>query len=296
VNPFPRLNSVLSTGFSGSVVDAQFGWSLTLALLCLLLAWALFDPVAGETPRFSIPRPVPRPGSRLAQWVPTRTWLVSAMAWKDFYFLHGGRMLLHIKWIAYALLCLGVGIAGLAGPRGLTDAGQVIAWTMTAAISAELCLIGSRIFRAEVRDKTLTGLAGLPLSMQHIVLMKLDGARRSLLPAFTFLCVGWAIMLLHGLGTAFAQSSLNNFDVFGQLIVFGYVASQVWLLAHVAAHFSLKFKWGALPLSVFVLLVANIVGLMFCIGIFVLPIVSLTYVTQLRASIYQRLEQLAGED
>ena len=102
--------------------------------------------------------------------------------------------------------------------------------------------------------------------------------------------------MVYGLAVAFTEGSVANLDVFGQLMLFAYVASQVWLLAHVAAHFSLKFKWGALPLSIAVLLIANIVGLMFCIGIFVLPIVSLTYVSQLRASIYQRLERLAGED
>jgi ABC-type transport system involved in cytochrome c biogenesis permease component len=296
VDPIRRLSQVLSTGFSGPVVDAQFGWSLALATLCLCVAWALFDPVAGETQRFSSPRPIPRPGSRWRLWVPSRTWLVSALAWKDYNFLHGGRMLRDIKWIGYGLLCLGVGISALSGKRGFSDAGRAIAWTMTLAVGVELCLIGSRIFRAEVRDKTLTGLAGLPLSMQHIVLMKLDGARRALIPGFVWLVVGWAMTIAHDLGSAVAQSSMANFDVFGQLMVFGYVASQVWLLAHVAADFSLKFKWGALPLSVAVLLVANIVGLMFCIGIFVLPIVSLTYVTQLRASIFQKLERLAGED
>jgi ABC-type transport system involved in multi-copper enzyme maturation permease subunit len=296
VNPFRRLAAVLTTGFSHSVVDAQFGWSLILAAICLLLAWVLFDPVAGETPRFSIPRAIPRPGSRLSQWVPPRAWLVSAMAWKDYFFLHGGRMALHIKWLVYTLLCTGVAIESSSGSRGLTGAGLAIAWTMAAALSIEMCLVGSRMFSTEVRDKTLTGLAGLPLSMQHIVMMKFDGARRSLVPAFVWLCIGWFVAVAHGLGTALMDSSLANFDLFGQIMVFAYVASQVWLLAHVAGHFSLKFKWGALPLSIFVLLVANIVGFMFCIGIFVMPIVSLTYVTQLRASIYQRLEQLAGED
>jgi ABC-type transport system involved in multi-copper enzyme maturation permease subunit len=296
VNPFRRLSAVLTTGFSGPVTDGQVGWSIGLALICLLLAWILFDPVAGETPRFSIPRPIPKPGSRLTQWVPQRAWLASALAWKDYHFLHGGRMMLHIKWIGYSLLCLVVAIHASSGARGLTDAGQAIVWTMASVMAIEVCLIGSRILRVEVRDKTLTGLAGLPLSVQHIVLMKLDGARRSLVPAFTWLCIGWAVTLAHGLGSAFATSSLQNFDIFGQIIIFAYCASQIWLLAHVAAHFSLKFSWGALPLSIFVMLVANLVGVMFCIGIFVMPIVALTYVTQLRASIYHRLEQLAAED
>ena len=50
------------------------------------------------------------------------------------------------------------------------------------------------------------------------------------------------------------------------------------------------------PVPVAVIFVANLVGALFCIGFFVMPIVALTYVTQLRASVFQRLEQLASED
>ena len=167
---------------------------------------------------------------------------------------------------------------------------------MFAALSIELCLIGSRILRSELRDKTLVGLAGLPLSMQHIMMMKLNGARRALLPAFTWMCVGFAVMFGNAMWEGIGHSQPSHFNILGMLIGLGYLASQVWLLAHLAAHFSLKFKWGALPISIAVIFLSNLVGIMFCIGFFVMPIVALTYVTQLRASIYQRLEQLASED
>ena len=148
----------------------------------------------------------------------------------------------------------------------------------------------------EVREKTLVGLAGLPLSMQHILMMKMDGARRSLAPSFVWMCLGFALMIGNALWQGIGNGNVSHFDMFGTLIGFAYVASQVWLLAHLAAHFSLKFSWGALPISLGIVFMANLIGIMFCIGFFVMPIVALTYVTQLRASIYLRLEQLAAEE
>jgi ABC-type transport system involved in multi-copper enzyme maturation permease subunit len=296
LSPFRRLDEILTTGFNGPLLNGQFWGSLAVAVVCLLLGWILFDPIAGEAPRFSIPRPVPRPNSRFERFAPNRAWLISAVAWKDFHFLHGGWIMLLARWIGYGAISLTLGIGNASGTRGLTDSGAAIVWAMFAALAIELCLIGSRILRTELRDKTLIGLAGLPLSMQHIIMMKLDGARRSLVPAFTWLCVGFVVMIGNALWEGLGKSNVIHFNIFGTLIILAYLASQAWLLAHLAAHFSLKLSWGALPISFGIVFLANIVGIMFCIGFFVMPIVALTYVTQLRASIYQRLEQLASEE
>jgi ABC-type transport system involved in multi-copper enzyme maturation permease subunit len=296
LSPFRRLDEILTTGFNGALVNNQFWGSLGVAAVSLLLAWALFDPIAGETPRFSIPRPVPRPNSRFGRYAPQRAWLVSAVAWKDFHFLHGGWIMALARWIGYGAISITIGFGNASGAEGLTGAGSSIMWTMFAALSIELCLIGSRILRTELRDKTLVGLAGLPLSMQHVMMMKLDGARRSLTPAFVWMCVGFALMVGNALWEGLGKSNVGHFNIFGTLIIIAYLASQVWLMAHLAAHFSLRFNWGALPISFGIVFIANIVGIMFCIGFFVMPIVALTYVTQLRSSMYLRLEQLAAEE
>lgn len=295
LSPFRRLNEILSTGFNGPLVNEQFWGSLGVSMACLLLGWVLFDPIAGESPRFSLPRPVPRPNSRFARFAPHRAWLVSAVAWKDYHFLHGGSVMMWVRWIGYGAISVLIG-AYNAGPNGLTESGGAIVWAMFAALSIELCLIGSRILRSELRDKTLVGLAGLPLSMQHIIMMKLDGARRALTPSFVWMCVGFAVMFGSALWQGLGRNDPNQFSILGMVIGLGYLASQVWLLAHLAAHFSLKFNWGALPISIAIIFMSNIIGFLFCIGFFVMPIVALTYVTQLRASIYQRLEQLAAEE
>jgi hypothetical protein len=296
LSPFTRLNEILSTGFSGPLLTAQFWGSLGLALGCLLLGWVLFDPIAGETPRFSLPRPVPRSNSRFGRYAPQRAWLVSAVAWKDFHFLHGGWPMQLIRWFGYGAICVFVCAKHLGNAAMLADGAQQIGYLMFIALCVELCLIGSRILRVELRDKTLVGLAGLPLSMQHIMMMKLDGARRALLPSFAWMCAGFALMIVSALWSGFDNSRVDTGNFFGMAIALAYFGSQAWLLAHLAAHFSLKFQWGALPLSIAAVFVANLVGAMFCIGFFVMPIVALTYVTQLRASMFQRLEELAAED
>ncbi len=293
VNPFRRLGRVLSTGFDGPIVDAQFWTSLALGGACLAVAWLLFDFATGEAAQTAFPRLVPRPGSRWQRFAPGRAWLVSALAWKDFYFLHGGRVGMRLKWIVYSGFAIYLGILKVHRWSDLPAWGTSVTWTMTWFLTLEMCLAGSRIVRTELREQTLTGLAGLPLAMQHIMLMKIDGARRSLVPAFTWMCAGMAITAL---GAAFVASARGPANLVGTMLGWGYFASQAWLLTHLAAYFSLRLKWGALPVSLAVLFAANLVGAAFCIGLFVMPIVALTYVPQLRTTIYQRLEELAAED
>jgi hypothetical protein len=293
VNPFRRLGRVLSTGFDGPVVDAQFWSSLAVGVVCLGIAWLLFDFATGESAQMAFPRMVPRPGSRWQRFAPGRAWLVSALAWKDYYFLHGGQIGNRLKWIVYSGFAIYLGFATVKGWNDTTDWGNAITWTMTSFLTLEMCLIGGRIVRTELREQTLTGLAGLPLAMQHIMLMKLDGARRSLIPAFTWMCAGMAITVV---GAVTSSSLPGSASLVGTLLGWGYFASQAWLLTHLTGYFSLRLKWGALPVSLAIVFAANIVGAAFCIGLFVMPIVALTYVPQLRTTIYQRLEELAAED
>ncbi len=305
VNPFRRLGRVLTTGFDGAVIDGQFWWSLALAAACLAVAWLVFDLATGEAAQSALPRMVPRPvcshgalrrerrGATLLQrFAPGRAWLVSALAWKDYHFLHGGRLLAAAKWVGYGLFVLWAGAAAWSGKDALASAANAGFWTASVLLALELALMGSRIVRTELREQTLTSLAGLPLAMQHVMLMKIDGARRALAPGFVWMCIGAGTMLLGSI----SPTAPTNAATIGAFLGWGYFASQAWLLAHLAAYFSLRLKWGALSVSLAVLFAANLVGLMFCIGIFVMPILALTYVPQLRTTIYRRLEQLAAED
>jgi ABC-type transport system involved in cytochrome c biogenesis permease component len=290
-SPFHRLGEIVTTGFAGSVFGGQF-WTCVLAgFVCFSLAWALFDVFAGDS-RFVSGRIVPRPGSRFSRFAPSRAWTISAMAWKDYYFLHGGPLVNFAKLAAYGLLCIFLfyNVRNDADPFA-SGAGAIVG-VMVFALTVELGVIGSRILRDEVRNKTLVGLAGLPFAMKHIVLMKVDGAKRTLLPALVWLGFGAAL----GIASIVANGGHDVWGWIGGALAIAYVGTQAWLFAHVAAYYSLRLKWGALPLSFGVCVIANIFGGMMCFGVFVAPIIALILVPSLRDSIHARLEQLASED
>lgn len=160
------------------------------------------------------------------------------------------------------------------------------------ALAIELGVIASRLFREEARNKTITGLAGLPLAMKHIVLMKIDGAKRALLPVFCGLGLGAAGMIA---AAVISEESAPIAILLGAAVLL-YLWAQVWLFAHLTAYLSLRLRWGALPLSFAICFVGNSVGLVLCFGIFVAPIVALILVPTFRESINSRLEALAAED
>jgi ABC-type transport system involved in multi-copper enzyme maturation permease subunit len=297
VNPVRRLGEILQTGFNGGLVDQQFWWSLAAGAVCVVLAWLLFDVASGDGSQALLPRLAPRPGGRFGKLAPRRAWLVSALAWKDFHFLHGGKLVYAAKAALYAVLGALLGGSVLGGGGDIESAGSAVAWMALVGLAIELCLIGSRIVRDEIHDQTLAGLATLPFTMQHIMLMKLRGASLTLRPALFAFCAGVAMLAAGAMispeGHWDARAPLV---IIGHFVGMGYFAAQAWLAAHVAAHFSLKLKWGALPAALGVVLLANIVGAAFCIGLILMPIVALTYVPHLRAAIYERLEAIAAQE
>lgn len=291
-SPFRHLGEIVTTGFAGSVFGGQFWTCMVAGLVCFALAWALFDVFTGDSRLFVSGRIVPRPGLRFGKFAPPRAWTISAVAWKDFYFLHGGPLMNFAKLAAYGLLCLWLFYNARNDPNPFASGAGAILSIMVFLLTIELGFMGSRLLRDEVRNKTLVGLAGLPFAMKHIVLMKVDGAKRALLPVLVWLAVGAVI----GLGSVVVSGGQDTWQWVGGALVFAYLGTQAWLFAHVAAYFSLRLKWGALPLSFGICVIGNIAGAMMCFGVFVAPIIALILVPSLRDSIHARLEQLASED
>lgn len=297
VNPFRRLGEILTTGFVGSVVSGQLWWSLVLALGCLGVAWLLFDLATGESKSWGLPRLVPRPNSRWATYSPGRAWLVSALAWKDYHFQHGGRPLEVLRWVVYGGLAVGLPLATFRTIDSLRGSLAGAFWIINWIFALEMALVGSRIVRSEIRDQTLTSLAGLPLAMSHVMLMKLNGAKRALRPGVVCMAIAIAALIsIDVYGASVPNSGISTGLSVGTLFGWCYFFSQAWLLAHLAGYFSLSLKWGALPVSLGVVFLANVIGAIFCVGIFILPIVGLTYSSSLRTTIYQRLEGMASAD
>jgi len=305
-SPFHRLSEITATGFNATIFGWQF-WSNALGgVLCFALAWALFDLATGERRLFASGRIVPRGGTRFGRFAPERPWTISPIAWKDFHFLHGGRLAMLGKFTIYGLVCAWqIWLAARDYPPqapGVTDWSKVaeaigsastgiVSWLFL-ALTVEVGLIASRLFREEVRNKTITGLATLPFAMKHIVMMKMDGAKRALAPVLYGLALGSAGVL----GAAMISPGNSAFGKVAGIFGLLYVWVQVWLFAHLTAYFSVRLRWGALPLSFGICFIGNFIGLILCFGIFVGPILALILVPTFRESINARLELLAAED
>ena len=291
-SPFSRLGEIMTTGFRAGVFGGQFWICVIAGLVCFALSWALFDVFAGDSRFFVSGRIVPRARGRYGKFAPPRAWTISAVAWKDYYFLHGGPLAGYAKLLAYGLLCVWQFYLARNDTDPLASAAANIFGTMFFVLTIELGVIGSRMLRDEVRNKTLVGLAGLPFAMKHIVLMKVDGAKRALFPALFWLVIGAVLALV----SIAANGGSDPWQWIGGALIFAYLGTQTWLFAHFAADFSLRLKWGALPLSFGVCALANLIGAGMCFGVFVAPIVALILVPGLRDTIHARLEQLASED
>lgn len=292
-SPFRRLNEIVTTGFQSSVVAGQFWVHILAGLACFAAAWLGFRWFTGDSRLFVSGRLVPRPTSRrLSAFAPRRAWLISAIAWKDYHFLHGGPLVQHAKTIAYGLLCAFV--AWRNNTASFATAAGAVYLAMACVLALEMAITGSRILREEVRNQTLVALAGLPFAMKRVALMKLDGARRSLVPAAGWTAAGFLAFIIASIFVS--DAGIGAFSLIAGGLGLAYILVQALLLAHVAAWFSLRMKFGALPVSVAACVAGNIVGGSMCFGIVVAPIVALILVPSLREAIYARLEAMAGED
>lgn len=104
-SPFHHLGEITVTGFNAAIFGGQFWSNVLSGLVCFALAWALFDVATGERRLFVSGRIVPRRDARFGRFAPDRPWTVSPIAWKDFHFLHGGRLVMLAKFLLYALVC-----------------------------------------------------------------------------------------------------------------------------------------------------------------------------------------------
>ncbi len=292
-SPFRRLNEIMTTGFQDPVISRQFWAYMIAGSVCFGLAWLCFDRFTGDSRVFRSGRIVPRPTSRFRFFAPGRAWLISAIAWKDFEFLHGGRLLMTAKTVGYGLIALIVILTKLRSPDPFGSAAATFSAIMGFVLAIEAGLVASRMLREEVRNKTLVGLASLPFAMKHAVLMKLDGARRALLPAFGWTATG---LLAWGLSVVFGYNQTEPVNIIVAVFGIAYGAVQIWLFAHVVGYLSLRMKFGALPFGLGLCLLGNVLGGILCFGFIITPIVALIAVPALRESIYLRLETMAGED
>lgn len=264
--PTNRILVIFLSGFAGPAVGWQVISNLVLGVLAFLLAWLAFDRFTRQerdpvpAPRWLIGRPTR--ASRIPADL-TGTW---ALTWKDFIFISGGKFGLLARFGVVALALALVNLLALeSGSRGVLTRefeGACLIWISILVTAVCLAVDAGRIFREEVRWKTLSALVLLPISIPQLAYRKVAGALAGTLPLLAGALFG-AMMVPDDVGR-FIRDVLSESDIFGVLLV---AILQYLLFLHLVAFLSLVVKRGALPLAI---------GIQYLGGSFLVSFVAMT--------------------
>lgn len=247
--PSDRLGAIFQTGFTGPAIGFQVASNLVLGVVLFLVAWLVFNPCTREE----------KDAAPARRWLLRRTTRRSrippdlvgprAISWKDFTFSSGGKVGLLVKFGVVAFL---VGVCNFMtlefdNRNALTQGfeGGVLIWVSLIVTAIFLALDAARVFQEELRWKTLSSLATLPVSIPELAYRKVAGVLAGTLP----LLAGFV------LGVALALDDVLKFfdDLFRESVAveaFGVAILQYILFLHLTAFLSLIVKRGALPLAI----------------------------------------------
>lgn len=249
-----QINHILTSGFNESPFGIQFWSNFVFGIALFFFASLLFNRFAltEVSVRFTRGTLSKKKNSLLS---PGRAW-ENALMWKDFNFLNGGYGMTFIKFLGYglALIILCSFIVYTSRRYSMQEIGLTIFWSMLIVVLIEVSLISSRIFHVEIRWKTLTSTAMLPISMSQIAYSKVGGALLSIIPAGAYLLLG------------FLFSIEEMADDLGYILPepgFWMMVVEVLFFWHLTAFLSTYIKWGALPLAFILMWVGNMVFFVF---------------------------------
>jgi hypothetical protein len=301
MSPVVRILEILETGFNGAPAGWQVGTNLALGGICFLIAWSGFvryaDIVAEgrEEDENDLPANRRRYYEDHSSQRPPRVW-DNALAWKEFYFLSGGSLLLGLRVLGYAGVWLIAGTLLLDGATGggwdFWATSQFLCWV----VLLESAYAASRIIREELRHHTWFGLILLPYSLPELLWSKMRGALVALLPALVTLL--GALLLL--LGASNSGQRLTPLEI--SLTVLAALA-QIIGITLLVAHLSVCFRRGGLALGLLIAFILQraLQGLTFFSGQVAL-IQTLSAILYLGAAVYfcrailRRADAIAGEN
>ena len=300
-SPFNRISEVLETGFNDRALGWQAASNLALGTGCFLLAWLGFDRFCEERPEGASRRGAGR--RRFLRGLRAgRVW-PRALAWKDFYFLTGGKVWVLGKFLIYGLPLVAMACwpeiwGGSPNSEVFGFITLVAAWWL---LVIEMAFIAASIFKTERQGQTLSTLAVLPMSLRRIAWQKIAGTLPALIPAASYFALG----LLFAAETILKE--LGRFpsgkDAFGILAGFAYVVGQSVFFLYLSANLSLRLKRGALPLAIALQFVAQMIvpSMFFAMMRDVAALIPLLMYTAgaiffLHRNTFQRLEALAAEE
>jgi ABC-type transport system involved in multi-copper enzyme maturation permease subunit len=227
-----------------------------------------------------------------------RAW-EDAICWRDFHFIHGGGRVIFLKSLVYfaAVAWWGSEIADRS--RYGSNFTEIFAMLLSVALPVtllETLFATSRVFRLEKRDKTFSGLAILPMSIDAIIRSKRRAILMTAGPALCF--VGISVLMLMGpfLG------SISSEGMFYFLQGLAFFVLQIFLNHYLVAWFSLRMKWGGFPLALGVSFFGTIcavafAGMLFREALFI-PLMAggIPLAIAIRGAFRRRLEAMAAEE
>jgi hypothetical protein len=245
--PTNRLGAIFQIGFNGPAIGFQVISNLVLGVLLFLLAWALFDWCTREEKDAAPARFLWRRRASRRSRIPAHLVGAGAITWKDFTFISGGSWGLVAKFAVVGLLVALCNAIALNNDTEITREfeGGILIWVSLVSTAFWLAFEASRIFKDEVRWKTLSSLVTLPISMRELAYRKVIGALKGTLPLLVAFVIG-VTLVPDKIGEFLDE--LNRHPIgLGMLAV---VILQYILFVHLTAFLSLILKRGALPLAI----------------------------------------------
>ena len=249
-NPLVRIGEVMSTGFEGGPIGFQAVTNLAAAAAFFALAWRSFEFFTRESKEAS-PARAAAAGRRSAfRWLGvSRPWR-AALAWKDFHFLTGGRVMILARFLAIGGLVALVAWASRREPPGerLEAIGGTLMFSAVFMAALDLFVYVARMFADEARWHTLPELMLLPHSTRELAWRKLVGFFPALVPYGVALAIG---MVLYP--TAFVEAAgFLLGKVYGWHILCQYAA-----FLSFAGYLSLVLRRAGAPLAVVIWIIGN---------------------------------------
>jgi ABC-type transport system involved in cytochrome c biogenesis permease component len=292
------FRSLLALGGQHTPIGGSCRLAFFLGIAAFLVARAAFERYSGEqlAPTANSRSRLARLAAKLLRSTPGRAW-GDAVVWRDFYFLHGGKKLLALKAVAYAAFAgiLYYEYSGRTRFSALNFLSILCYWAI-AAFVAESLFSASRVFRREHQDHTLSALILLPGEPKDLVRAKRRALYLSLIPLFAAIAFTIVPLLFNMVQTD------DGWDIFINLV--GGVLLFVEFIFHcyLVGWFSLRLRWGALPVCLALSVVANaFLGLLLLAifqeaSLFFMLVLFLAFFRPLRHAFFHRLAAAAEED
>lgn len=247
--PADRLGTIFQTGFAGPAVGFQMVADVAAGVVLFLVAWLVFDRCTREEKESApVRRWFSRRTSRSSR-VPAGIKGMAAVAWKDFTFIGGGRNGLLIKFATVAFLVVLFNFIAVINGTGTVMTpefeGGVLIWVSLIVTAICLAVDASRVFQEEIRWKTLSALATLPVPIAELAYRKVAGTLAGTLPLLAGVVLG-ALLDQKDVGD-FLTEMFKEPSETGAFIL---VIAQYLLFLHLTAFLSLVVKRGALPLAI----------------------------------------------